>query len=65
MRGGATNTSLTQTKMNTYRVKYSLKGTTGQAETKVSASSSGLAREIVTNQNGGKDKVTIISVTSI
>ena len=51
--------------MNTYRVKYSLKGIAGNAETTVKASSSGLAREIVINHNGGKDKVTTISGSSI
>lgn len=48
--------------MKNFRIKYSVKGVSGQIEVVVTASSSFTAREIIENQNGGKGNVTFWSV---
>ena len=48
--------------MKNFRIKYSVKGVSGQIEVVLTASSSFAVREIIENQNGGKGNVTFWSV---
>ena len=50
--------------MYSYKVKYTRKGI-GSTETIVSAADQGTASRIVINQNGGKDKVNILSTIRV